>query len=81
MVGYLNFAANYLKWRKLLLKPVLKWMNSKTSVARRDRLIEVDKEFREAFRPWARESFLRTPIFFVEVEASKELMTDASEDG
>ena len=36
MVGFLTFAANYLKWGKLLLKPVLSWMNSNTSVLQRN---------------------------------------------
>ena len=81
IVGFLNFAANYLKWGKLFLKPVQRWMNANTPVSQRDALIEVDEEFRKAFRPWAREDFLRAPISFVNVEATKELMTDASEEG
>ena len=56
-------------------------MNANTPVSQRDALIEVDEEFRKAFRPWAREDFLRAPISFVNVEATKELMTDASEEG
>ena len=56
-------------------------MNANTPVSQSDALIEVDEEFREVFRPWTREEFLRTPISFVNVEATKELMTDASEKG
>ena len=56
-------------------------MNANTLVFQRDALIEVDEEFRKAFCPWAREDFLRAPIYFVNVEATKELMTDASEEG
>ena len=81
IVGFLNFAAGFIKWGKLFLKPIQRWMNSHTSVSQRDTLLVVDEEFREAFLPWAREEFLRTPISFVNARATKELMTDASEDG
>ena len=71
IVGFLSFVASYLKWGKLFLKPVQRWMNANTPVSQRDALIEVDEEFRKAFRPWAREDFHRSPISFVNVEATK----------
>ena len=80
LVGYLNFAAQYLKLGRLFLKPIQAWMEKNTSVWNRDQRVPSNKELREALVPWADPDFLSTPIPMKPRAFNMTLMTDASED-
>ena len=62
LVGFLNFAAQYLKLGKLLIKPIQRWMNSHTTTMHRDSLVPIDKTLKDALLPWAVPEFLHCPI-------------------
>ena len=51
LVGFFNFAAQYVRLGKLLLKPIQSWMNLNTSVYGRDALVQIDTTLREALIP------------------------------
>ena len=51
LVGFFNFAAQYLRLGKLYLKPIQAWMNLHTSVSQRDGLVQIDASLREALIP------------------------------
>ena len=80
LVGYLNFAAQYLKLGRLFLKPIQAWMEKNTSVWSRDQRVPSNRELREALVPWADPDFLSTPIPMKQKAFNITLMTDASED-
>ena len=81
LVGFFNFAAQFLKLGRLFLKPIVLWMNNSTQVSQRDRFVPLDSSLKKALLPWMNLSFLRRPIPIRRPSFSKTLMTDASLDG
>ena len=53
LVGFLNFAAEFLPLGKLWLKPVIDWVNCHSSPLERKELVEVDEDLRLVLIPWS----------------------------
>ena len=81
LVGFLNFAADFLPLGRLYLKPIIHWLNQNTSAFIRDQPTLVDQALREALLPWLDIVALTSPIPMHLPEATIEIMTDASRYG
>ena len=81
LVGFLNFAAEFLPLGKLWLKPVIDWVNCHSSPLERKELVEVDEDLRLALLPWSNPKFLEASVPIQLPPPSVTLMTDASMDG
>ena len=78
LVGTLNFAAQFLPLGVLRLRPLVAWMNSRTSPASRDLPVLLDRAFRVAVRVWLDVDFLGASVPMSLPRPALQLMTDAS---
>ena len=78
LAGTLNFAAQFLPLGVLRLRPLVVWMNSRTSPSSRDLPVLLDQEFRQAVRVWLDVDFLGASVPMSLPRPALQLMTDAS---
>ena len=81
LVGKLNFAHQLIHLGRLLLNPVIIWMNRHTMPVNRDIPVPIDNSLRTALKPFLKRSLYETPMSFRPLVPSLELMADASEHG
>ena len=81
VVGLLNFAGPMLQLGRLLLTPIIIWMNTFSSVSLRDMPIQVDASLKEALLPFTDRTFLETPTSFRPLHPSLDISTDAAGSG
>ena len=81
LLGLLSFAASLVPLGRLYLRPLLIWMNLKTSPESRDLLVVLDRTFRRDLEVWQNLDFLQSPVPMSLPIPSLQLMTDASSQG
>ena len=81
LVGLLNFASYFLPLGRLRLRPVMAWMNLRTSVHTRDLPVPLDVDLRKCLRVWTDPLFLSSRVSMSPPVPSLQLMTDASMSG
>ena len=81
VVGLLNFAGPMLQLGRLLLTPVIVWMNTFSLASHRDVPIQVDASLKEALLPFTNRKFLERPTSFRPLRPSLDILTDASDSG
>lgn len=81
LVGTLNFAARFVPLGILRLRPLVSWVNLRTSPSSRDLPVPLDKSFRDSLRVWLDIDFLGASVPMSLPVPSLQLMTDASFHG
>ena len=78
LAGTLNFAAQFLPLGVLRLRPLVAWLNARTSPLSRDVPVPLDREFRVALKVWLEVDFLGASVPMSLPRPALQLMTDAS---
>ena len=81
LVGTLNFAARFVPLGILRLRPLVSWVNLRTSPSSRDLPVLLDNSFRDSLRVWLDIDFLGASGPMSLPVPSLQLMTDASFHG
>ena len=81
LAGTLNFAAQFLPLGVLRLRPLVAWLNSRTSPVSRDVPVPLDRGFRVALKVWLEVDFLGASVPMSLPRPALQLMTDASLHG
>ena len=80
LVGVLNWAAYFIPLGRLHLRPLVKWMNRRTSHLTRDLPVPLDQSFKNSLLPWSSRSFLGRSVPMSLPVPSLQLMTDSSKE-
>ena len=75
LAGTLNFAAQFLPLGVLRLRPLVAWLNSRTSPISRDAPVPLDRSFRVALKVWLEVDFLGASVPMSLPHPALQLMT------
>ena len=78
LVGVLNFASRFVPLGILRLRPLVAWMNTRTSPSTRDVLVPLDLDFKDHLRVWSRMDLLNASVPMSLPTPTLTLMTDSS---
>ena len=81
IIGFLNFASNFLHLGRLRLRLIILWVNAHTSPKTREILVTVSAELENLVKIWLNEDFLRSWVRITPLVPYQQLMTDASDQG
>ena len=81
IIGFLNFASDFLHLGRLRLRLIILWVKAHTSPKTRDLLVTVSAELENLVKIWLNEDFLRSRVRITPLVPYQQLMTDASDQG